>query len=605
MVAMEISSVPTTTQEKRRNEMKINAIDHIQLAMPPNQEQKAREFYAVVLGLAEKPKPDNLAKRGGVWFEQGSLKIHLGVEQDFKPSAKAHPGLLVEGLSELVGRCERAGYSVVGDSRLDGYHRAFVTDPFGNRIELMEPIIVEKNKQDPAREFAWSQLLKSAAERAIRYRESLAERRVAPLPETVTRVAELGGPLPEQPTEAESILALLDEIGSPATVTMAGGRYFGFVNGSSLPATLAANWLAGAWDQNAGLSIQSPIAIALEEIALGWLLDVLDLPAESGGAFVTGATMANFTCLAAARNFVLKNAGWDVEARGLFGAPEINVVVGEEVHPTLLKALGLLGLGRARILTVPADEQGRMRANAFPELAAPAIVCIQAGNVNTGAFDPAPEICALARRAGAWIHVDGAFGLWAAASPDRSALVNGFADADSWATDAHKWLNVPYDSGLAFVRYPKALSNAMSLSAAYLPTGSSREPMHYNPEASRRARGVEVWAALRSLGRAGLAELIERTCRHARRFAEGFREAGYVVLNDVVVNQVLVYFGDEETTRRVISGVQEDGTCWCGGTVWQGKSAMRISVSSWATTEEDVERSLAAMLRVAGRETGK
>jgi glutamate/tyrosine decarboxylase-like PLP-dependent enzyme len=461
-----------------------------------------------------------------------------------------------------------------------------------------------KNRSLQAAESPWSQLLKSAAERAIRYRESLDERRVAPLPESVARLPELGGPLPQQPTEPDTILALLDEIGSPATVTMAGGRYFGFVNGSSLPSALAANWLAGAWDQNAGLSLQSPIAIALEEIALGWLLDVLGLPAECGGAFVTGATMANFACLAAARNFVLKNAGWDVEARGLFGAPAISVVVGEEVHPTLLKALGLLGLGRERVLTVPVDGQGRMRADAFTELAGPAIVCIQAGNVNTGAFDPAPEICALARRAGAWVHVDGAFGLWAAASPGRAALVKGFSDADSWATDAHKWLNVPYDSGLSFVRYPEALRNAMSLSAAYLPTGNSREPMHYTPETSRRARGVEVWAALRSLGRAGLADLIERTCRHAERFATGFREAGYRVLNDVVINQVLVSFGDQETTRRVIAGIQEDGTCWCGGTVWQGQPAMRISVSSWATTEEDVERSLAAMLRVAAQETG-
>jgi glutamate/tyrosine decarboxylase-like PLP-dependent enzyme len=461
-----------------------------------------------------------------------------------------------------------------------------------------------KNKPTRAAESPWSQLLMSVAERAIRYRESLDERRVSPLPESVARISELGGPLPEQPTEPDTILALLDEIGSPATVTMAGGRYFGFVNGSSLPSALAANWLAGAWDQNAGLSIQSPIAVALEEIALGWLIDLLGLPAECGGAFVTGATMANFTCLAAARNFVLQNAGWDVEARGLFGAPAISVVVGEEVHPTLLKALGLLGLGRARVLTVPADGQGRMRADALPELAGPAIVCIQAGNVNTGAFDPAPEICALARRAGAWVHVDGAFGLWAAASPRRAALVQGFSDADSWATDAHKWLNVPYDSGLSFVRYREALSNAMSLSAAYLPTGSSREPMHYTPEASRRARGVEVWAALRSLGRAGLADLIERTCRHAERFAKGFREAGYRVLNDVDINQVLVSFGDEETTRRVIAGIQEDGTCWCGGTVWQGQPAMRISVSSWATTEDDVERSLAAMLRVAAQETG-
>ncbi len=457
-------------------------------------------------------------------------------------------------------------------------------------------------------ETSWSQLLRSAAERAARYRENLADRRVAPSPENVARLAELGGTLPETPTDAETILALLDEIGSPATVNSSGGRYFGFVIGSSSPATLAANWLAGAWDQNAGLSVMSPVAAALEEIALLWLLDSLGLPAQSGGAFVTGATMANLSGLAAARHFVLKNTGWDVEAKGLFGAPPITVVVGAEVHPTLLKALGLLGLGRERVLTVPTDGQGRMRADAFPELSGPAIVCLQAGNVNTGAFDPAPEICAIARRAdagrtGVWIHVDGAFGLWAAASPARAHLTRGFEEADSWATDGHKWLNTPYDCGLVFVRHADALRAAMSVSAAYLPHADVREPMHYTPESSRRARGVEVWAALRALGRAGLAELIEGSCRLAVRFAEGFQQAGYRVINDVVLNQVLVYFGDEETTRRVIAGIQKDGTCWCGGTVWQGQPAMRISVSSWATNADDVEQSLSAMLRVASQET--
>jgi glutamate/tyrosine decarboxylase-like PLP-dependent enzyme len=452
---------------------------------------------------------------------------------------------------------------------------------------------------------SWSRLLRSAAERAIRYREGVNDRPVAPRPESVSRLSELGGTLPRQPADAETILALLDEIGSPATVAAAGGRYFGFVNGGSLPATLAANWLAGAWDQNACLSVMSPVAIALEEIALRWLIDVLGLPAQCGGAFVTGATMANFTGLAAARHFVLKNAGWDVEAQGLFGAPPITVVVGAEAHPTVLKSLGLLGLGRERVLTVPADGQGRMRADVFPDLSGPAIVCIQAGNVNTGAFDPAPEICALAHRAGAWVHVDGAFGLWAEVSPERAHLRQGFAEADSWATDGHKWLNVPYDSGLAFVRHPEALRAAMSYSAAYLPTNDVREPMHYTPDASRRARAIEVWAALRSLGRDGLAELIERTCRHAARFAQGLSEAGYRILNDVVINQVLVSFGNEETTHRVIAGIQSDGTCWTGGTVWQGQTAMRISVSSWATTEDDVERSLAAMLRVADRENAK
>ncbi len=445
-------------------------------------------------------------------------------------------------------------------------------------------------------------LLLDAAERAIRYRESLGERRVVPLPETVSRLAELGGPLPEGPSDPAEVLALLDAFGSPATVASAGGRYFGFVTGSSLPVTVAANWLAGAWDQNAFVAVCSPTGAVLEEIALRWLIDLLGLPTECGGAFVTGATMANLTALTAARHWVLERAGWDVEAQGLFGAPPITVVVGEEVHPSLLKALGLLGLGRKRVVTVPVDGQGRMRADAFPKLAGPSVVCIQAGNVNTGAFDPAQEICTLAHEAGVWVHVDGAFGLWAAAAPKRAFLMDGFAEADSWATDGHKWLNVPYDCGLAFVRFPEALRAAMALSAPYLIQGVEREPSQYTPEASRRARGVEVWAALRALGRSGVAEMIERTCQHAARFADGLRAAGYQVLNEVVLNQVLVSFGDAETTRRVIAALQADGTCWCGGTVWQGQTAMRISVSSWATTEEDVERCLATMLRLAGEQ---
>jgi glutamate/tyrosine decarboxylase-like PLP-dependent enzyme len=304
---------------------------------------------------------------------------------------------------------------------------------------------------------------------------------------------------------------------------------------------------------------------------------------------------------------VLGRFGWDVEAEGLFGAPEVKVIVGAEAHPTLLKALGMLGLGRKRLTTVAVDDQGRMRADALPALSAsePTIVCIQAGNVNTGAFDPAGEVCAAAREARAWVHVDGAFGLWAAASPERAHLAAGIAEADSWATDAHKWLNVPYDSGLIFVRHPETLRAAMSISAPYLPQGEVREPMQYTPEASRRARGVEVWAALRSLGREGLAALIERTCRYAARFAEGFKAAGYEVLNEMSLNQVLVSFGDEEATRRVVAGVQADGTCWCGGTLWQGRTAMRVSVSSWATTDEDVERSLEAILRIASGVVGK
>jgi glutamate/tyrosine decarboxylase-like PLP-dependent enzyme len=394
---------------------------------------------------------------------------------------------------------------------------------------------------------------------------------------------------------------MLDRVGSPATVGMAGPRYFGFVIGGALPATLAANWLAGAWDQCPGLFVASPVGTVLEEVALKWLLDVLKLPAGCGAGFVTGATVANFTALAAARHAVLARAGWNVEADGLFGAPPITVIVGEEAHPSMVKALGMLGLGRSRVVRVPADEQGRMIAAELPRSEGPAIVCIQAGNVNTGAFDPAREICDRAHSFGAWVHVDGAFGLWAAASPRHAHLTEGVAEADSWATDAHKWLNVPYDSGLAFVRNAAALKSAMSVTAAYLPQGEHREPSQFTPELSRRARGVEIWAALKSLGRSGLAELIDRNCRFARLFSERLRAAGCEILNDVVLNQVLVAFGGAARTRQVIEAVQQDGTCWCGPTEWHGRTAMRISVSSWATTDDDVEKSLAAILRCAAR----
>jgi glutamate/tyrosine decarboxylase-like PLP-dependent enzyme len=443
-------------------------------------------------------------------------------------------------------------------------------------------------------------LLDDAARRAARYLDGLATRRVAPTDEAIAALAEFDQPLPQEPQAPAETLRQLDTIGSPATMAMASGRFFGFVIGGALPVTVASNWLATAWDQNAGLHAPAPAAAVLERVALGWVLDMLGLPATSGGAFVTGATMANFSALAAARHAVLARAGWHVEADGLFGAPPITVVVGDEAHPTLLKALGMLGLGRSRVVRVPVDGQGRMRAERLPALSGPAIVCAQAGNVNTGAFDPFEAIVGEAHARDAWVHVDGAFGLWAAASPALAAPAAGMARADSWATDAHKWLNVPYDSGLALVRDGQALRAAMAVSADYLPTeGEARNPCDFTPELSRRARGVDVWAALRTLGRSGLADMLERCCRHAKRFARELEASGATVLNDVVLNQVLVSFGDAATTRRVIAEVQRDGTCWCGPTVWQGKTAMRISVCSWATTDDDVTRSLEAMRRAA------
>jgi len=439
-------------------------------------------------------------------------------------------------------------------------------------------------------------LLTEAARRASRYLAGIGQRPVYPSPDALADLAAFDESLPEEPLPPLETLALLDDAGSPATVASAGGRYFGFVTGGSLPASLAANWLAGAWDQNAGMSASSPIATRLEAVSLRWLLDLLRLPAGAGGGFVTGATMANFSGLAAARHALLQQAGWNVEADGLFGAPPITVLVGEEVHVSLLKALSLLGLGRERVVRVAADGQGRMRADRLPAISGPTIVCIQAGNVNSGAFDPASDICRIAHQAGAWVHVDGAFGQWAAASPAYAHLAAGVGEADSWATDAHKWLNVPYDCGLVFCRRAEDLRAALSHNpAAYLVGGDQREPMEYTPEMSRRARGVEVWAALRSLGRRGLADMIERCCRHAARFAEGLAAAGFEILNEL--NQVLVSFGEPERTQQVTRALQQEGTCWCGGTVWQGRPAMRISVSSWATSDADVERCLAAMVR--------
>ncbi len=443
------------------------------------------------------------------------------------------------------------------------------------------------------------ELLTEAMRRAVNYLESLNARRVAPAPDAIERLSGFFKPLQDHSLEPAIVLDELDRLGSPATVASAGGRYFGFVTGGSLPATLASSFLAAAWDQNAGLEIGSPVSAALEKICRDWLVDIFGMPPQTQVGFVTGATMANFTGLAAARHAVLKQEGWNVEANGLFGAPPITVIVGEEVHVSLLKALRMLGLGGERVIKVPVDGQGRMAAKELPPINGPSIVCIQAGNVNTGAFDPADKICPRVKENGAWVHVDGAFGLWAAAAPDKSHLVHGYELADSWATDAHKWLNVPYDSGIVFVRDPMSLNSAMSASAAYLMQGETRDPHLYVPEMSRRARAVEIWAALRSLGRLGLADMIRRNCDQASRMAERLAGAGYEILNDVHLNQILVSFGSADVTRKVVEGIQKDGTCWCGGTLWQGQAAMRISLSSWATSEEDIERSLTAILRIA------
>jgi glutamate/tyrosine decarboxylase-like PLP-dependent enzyme len=443
-------------------------------------------------------------------------------------------------------------------------------------------------------------LLQKTMEYSAEYLSSLKERRVAPSQKEMELMQKLDHSLQEEKLNPEDVIELLNEVGSKTAVANAGGRYFGFVIGGSLPAALAANWLAGTWDQNAGLAAASPFGSYIEDVCSKWLTDILPVNKNSTAGFVTGVTTANFSAITAARHSILNKHSWDVEAKGLFSAPEIKVVVGEEVHGSLLKALSLAGLGRERLIKVPVDNQGRMKADALPAMDENTLLCLQAGNVNTGSFDPADKIIPSARKMNVgWIHIDGAFGLWAGASEKYKNLTNGYELADSWATDGHKWLNVPYDSGIVIVKDAINLRAAMSMDGAYLDQSGDRVPYQFTPELSRRARGIEVWAALKSLGRKGLAELIEQTCGHAKRFAEGLNKAGFEILNDVVINQVLVSFGDSETTDKVISEIQKDGTCWCGGTMWHGKSAMRISVSSWATTDDDVERSLNAIIRIA------
>lgn len=458
-------------------------------------------------------------------------------------------------------------------------------------------------------------LLSRTAALANDYLESLATRPVAGPVDLAALRAALGGPLPDGPAEPIAVVEGLAAAAEPGLVASAGPRYFGFVIGGSLPAALAADWLASTWDQNAGLYVTSPAAAVAEEVAASWLLQLLGLPEGTSVGFVTGATMANFTALAAARHAVLARAGWDVERQGLQGAPLVTVITHTGSHATVHASLQMLGLGREgeRVRRVAADDQGRMRPDALRQALAdidgPVIVCTQAGNVNSGAFDPFEELIPMAHEHGAWVHVDGAFGIWAGAVPSLHHLIRGYAAADSWSTDAHKWLNVPYDSGLVFVRDAAAHHAAMTLGAEYYiqTDGGERDNFNWTPETSRRARGFAVLAALRSVGRSGLVDLIERGCANARRMAERLSAGDRVtILNDVVLNQALVRFegpGDDPDgaagdarTRAVIDAVQRDGTCWLSGTTWAGRAAMRVSVSGWQTTADDIDRSAAAIL---------
>ena len=445
--------------------------------------------------------------------------------------------------------------------------------------------------------------LRRAADLGLAYLSGLSERHVGPRVDAATITARLGGPLPERGTDATTVVEQLAEAVDPGLVASAGPRYFGFVVGGALPASAAADWLTTAWGQNAALHALSPAAAAAEQVAGEWMLELLGLPRDASFGLPTGAGLGNAVGLAAARHAVLDRVGWDVEADGLYGAPEITLLIGAEAHATLLTALSYLGLGRDRVTRVGTDDQGRMRADAvrtaITGIDGPLIVCVQAGNVNTGAFDPADEIAdAIAGHPNAWLHVDGAFGLWAAAVPDLRHLVAGVERADSWSTDAHKWLNVGYDCGFVAVRNAAAHRAAMSAMASYLMRSDQRENWEWVLDSSRRARGFTLYAAIRSLGRSGVQSMIERCCFLASRMADRLRAAeGVEVLNDVVLNQVLVRFGDDARTRDVIARVQADGTAWMGGTTWHGMAAMRISVSNWSTTEADADRTTDTILR--------
>jgi aromatic-L-amino-acid decarboxylase len=444
-------------------------------------------------------------------------------------------------------------------------------------------------------------LFLDAAQRAATYLTTLDQRAVAPTEAAVLALEALHHPLPEQGEAGAAVLERLDRLGSPATMATNGGRFFGFVIGGAEPTALAAHCLSLAWDQNVGPRVLSPIGAVLEEVVTTWLCDLFALPADCAAAYVTGAGMASFTALAAARHALLQRQGWDVDNDGLYGAPRLRVVVSDEVHPTILKALGMLGMGRRQVETVATDAQGRMRLDALPALDEQTIVCLQAGNINSGAFDPLAEVCRRAKAAGAWVHVDGAFGLWARATPRYQALADGIEQADSWATDGHKWLNLPYENAVALVRDRSALTQTFSIRAPYLVESGAREPYDSTPELSRRIRAVDWWAALSALGRTGVAAQIERSCAQAQEIAQALYMAGWKVLNEVVLNQVTA-IPPHPVVTEVVERVQKQGVCWVGPTVWQGQQAIRVNVSSCHTTAQDITRSITALCTAGGSE---
>lgn len=447
-------------------------------------------------------------------------------------------------------------------------------------------------------------LLEKAGRCAQDYLDRVLDRPVFPGKEAIQRLEEFRHELPEEPGEPGAILDRLHRFGSPATVAQVGGRYFGFVNGGVVPASLAAKWLVDAWDQNAALYVMSPVVSVLEEVCEGWLVDLFGLPGGTAAGFVGGSATANLCGLAAGRDHLLAKNGWDASSMGLFGAPEVRVVIGAGAHSTVYKALSILGLGRERLVKVPTDGQGRLRADGLPELDERTLLILQAGNVSSGAFDPFAEICPRAREAGAWIHVDGAFGLWAAASPRLRHLTEGMELADSWSVDAHKTLNAPYDSGIVLCRQREDLARALHMSGSYIVSSGNRDGMHYTLDMSRRARAVELWACLMALGRRGAAELVEDLHDKAVLFAQALEKEGFSILNEVCFNQVLVSCGAPDLTERTLALVQGSGECWCGSARWDGEPVMRVSVCSYRTTTGDIERSVRAFVR-AREEAGR
>ena len=444
-------------------------------------------------------------------------------------------------------------------------------------------------------------LLRQTLDYAHDYLEGLEERPPCPTPAALAALERFDEALPAGPTAARDVLAQLQRVGSPATTAISGGRYFGFVNGGALPAALAARLLADVWDQNAALQVMSPIAAKLEAVCERWLVDLFGLPAGTAMGLVSGSSAATLCGLLAGRNAILRRLGWDASERGLFRAPAIRVVMSGEAHVTVRKALAILGIGSAQIELVPADAQGRFDAAALPQLDERTILILQAGNVNSGAFDAFERLCGGAREAGAWVHIDGAFGLWARACGSTAHLTEGIELADSWAVDGHKTLNAPYDCGIALCRDRGALASALQASESYIQLGEGRDGMLYTPEMSRRARGIDLWAALKSLGLAGIDQLVAQLCRRARQFADELEAQGFRILNDVVFNQVLVAGEEAALTLRTLELVQASGVCFCGGTEWQGEGAIRVSVCSWATTAEDVSRSVAAFVAARQR----